>query len=1081
MEQNIVIISPFYNAEKYIEQCILSVANQDYQNYIHVLIDDCSTDNSFNIAKSCIKSLPISVRNNFTLIQNKENVGAVCNQIRVIRNYYTDCIQTYPNNIIMLLDGDDSLVNDPNIFIRYNEIYDDVEFTYGSSWSMADKIPLISQPYPPEIKNTKSYRQYKFNWNMPYTHLRTFRRYLVDKVSDDVFKDENGNWFRAGGDNATFYNILEQADPLKIKVISDIVYNYNDINPLNDYKVNQEEQTKTANYVINEISKYSIVIPTMWRYDKFTHFLKKLVESDRVEEIIIINNDPENTPIDEVLENSKILLEEFNGENIFVNPAWNHGVLASKNEKVCIVNDDVEFDLKLFNKIDPLYDKDFGVIGLCPGESDFNQHPITDGNIDIIPWNGEHTYGFGCLMFVKKSNWKPIPTGLKIYYGDNFIFDNALSEGKINYIITNLKFTTPFAKTTSDTNITKGMLEIEQQIYMNIKNQFNATEYNLLEKEYLKAVSTPSDINHHLPKLKELASECSSVVEFGVRTGVSTRAFLSCNSKLRSYDIQFDKSVQELFNIAKIEGKDVKYSIGDTLKIEIEETDLLFIDTNHTFEQLSQELERHHGKVKKYIAFHDTFSYATPLLTAIINFIQKYPEWKIKYHTTENNGLTVIEKSNNQKYTPKKNILIAIPTAKYIESDTFKSIYDLIIPEGYSVTYQHFYGYNIDQVRNLIADWTIKGFDYLFSVDSDMILPRDCLVKLLSHNKDVVSGLYIQRMFNQHNLELYDRNGRISYEDISGKGLVEIYGCGFGCVLVKKEVFIGVGYPQFEYHSAIDHAYTISEDTDFCAKAVSKGFKIWADTSVKCGHIGNTIFEVQEEINKRYNLEDNVTSRLRELGNQRLLPTQHLQYLENMKNVMSINPNVIYDIGACVLHWTNEAKNVWKDANFVVFEAMEETEFLYKEQGLLHHNGVLGSSDGEIVSFFKNVTHPGGNSYYRENIEVNEQALEYFPDSSKEDRCIMSLDTIVSEMGFPYPDLIKMDVQGAELDILKGATNVISRCSNLILELQSVEYNKGAPLKEEVIEYLNTIGFKLVGNGPFHNAGPDGDYHFMRY
>ncbi len=899
-EQSIVVISPFYNAEKYIKRCILSVANQKYENYIHVLIDDCSTDNSYEIADSCIKTLPKSINNNFIIIKNTENVGAVCNQINVLRNNYN--ITTSPHDIIMLLDGDDALVGDPSIFSYYNKLYDNnTEFTYGSCWSLADNIPLIAQPYPPEIKQSKTYRQYKFNWNIPYTHLRTFRRYLIDNVSDDVFKDMNGNWFKAGGDNATFYNIIEQADSDKIKVVSDIVCLYNDLNEINDYKVNTEEQTQTANYIINKKAKFSVVVPTMWRYERFIDFLKELVKNDYVNEIIIINNDSAKTPKDDILNHYKILVKAVNQENIFVNPAWNYGVLLSSNEKICILNDDIEFDLRLFEKIDSFYDKDFGVIGLCPGEPDFNQPPVVNGNIDIIPWSGEHTYGFGCLMFVKKSTWEPIPIELKIYYGDNFIFDRALSQGKTNYIITNLLFRTPFAVTTSDNSITEGILQKETSDYINIKNKF------------------------------------------------------------------------------------------------------------------------------------------------IMNESQQ-----------------------------KKTILIAIPTAKYIESDTFKSIYDLIIPEGYTVTYQHFFGYNIAQIRNLISDWVIKGFDYLFSVDSDITFQPDTLLKLLSHDKDVVSGMYIQRIPNTHNLELYCDTGRIDYENIMNKGLIQISGCGFGCVLVKKEVFVGIGYPQFEYHSAIDHNETISEDVDFCKKAIDKGFSIWADTSIKCSHIGNTTFDIKEPV------LNETQHRFIDLRNQRLLPTGHVNYLHKMKNDFDIKPKVIYDIGACVLHWTDEAKRVWNDATFIVFEAMKETEFLYKNEGLLYHNEVLGSQDGSVVSFYKNVTHPGGNSYYRENIDFNKEALDYFPDSSKETRVTMTLDSVVEQRGFPYPNLIKMDVQGAELDIIKGATNILKYCNDLILELQVVEYNKNAPLRDEVIDYLNSIGFYLVGTGPFHDAGPDGDYHFTK-
>jgi len=197
--------------------------------------------------------------------------------------------------------------------------------------------------------------------------------------------------------------------------------------------------------------------------------------------------------------------------------------------------------------------------------------------------------------------------------------------------------------------------------------------------------------------------------------------------------------------------------------------------------------------------------------------------------------------------TVKKKILIAIPTARYIEAETFKCIYDLEVPEGYEVTFQYFYGYRVDQVRNLIADWVVRGFDYLFSVDHDITFPPDTLKKLVSHDQDLVTGVYRQRLEPQQ-LEVYEPLGsRMSAQDLFTKNwkLIGIGGCGFGCVLVKKEVFVGVGYPQFEYYPALDHGNTISEDTDFCKKAMGKGFKLWCDPSILCGHIGSTTMHVE--------------------------------------------------------------------------------------------------------------------------------------------------------------------------------------------------------------------------------------------
>jgi hypothetical protein len=90
----------------------------------------------------------------------------------------------------------------------------------------------------------------------------------------------------------------------------------------------------------------------------------------------------------------------------------------------------------------------------------------------------------------------------------------------------------------------------------------------------------------------------------------------------------------------------------------------------------------------------------------------------------------------------------------------------------------------------------------------------------------------------------------------------------------------------------------------------------------------------------------------------------------------------------------------------------------------------------------------------------------------------VTLNTLARAKSYPAPDLVKMDVQGAELDIMKGALDLLKSTKHIILELQEVEYNKGAPLRDEVIEYMNTQGFDCLGM--FCNNGPDGDFHFVR-
>lgn len=835
--------------------------------------------------------------------------------------------------------------------------------------------------------------------------------------------------------------------------------------------------------------KYTVIIPTMWRCPHITiPFLAELSACHAVEEVIVIDNDPDKRPVH--IPQGKITLWCF-GKNIYVNPAWNFGVKQAKTDLICIVNDDIAFDVRVFDKLVPYLTPDSGVTGLCPGEKDFNQTPITTGSIDIIPWNGEHTYGYGCLFFLNKQNWQDIPKGLDVYYGDNYIFDLQLTKGRTNYLITNMRFKGHFAQTTSDTNISGGFLDRETPIYQRISTEMNSQE--ILQREFVAACNTVSDINKHVPVLHRLAQECNSVIELGVRTGVSTRAFLPLDVKLRSYDIEADHRVSELFLVANSQGKDMQYIMGDSLKIDVEPADLMFVDTVHSYEQVSAELARHGNKIRKYIAFHDTFVFGLGqenVLSAVIDFVMANPEWEFYHYDTENNGLTVIKRKS---FVQKKTILIALPTNRNVETETLKSIYDQVLPDGVETELQFFYGYQIDQIRNLIAEWG-KRYDYLFCVDSDIVLPKDALARLLSADKDVVSGLYIQRKPGHHILEIYEDtpNGgtqNVKWENLKGRGLVEIAGCGFGCVLVKGDVLRKMPYPHFVYKSALDHAFTFSEDVYFCLEARRHGFKIWADSSLLCEHIHSMRMIVDDipptpaiinpvanhteikSLSKSLDQEQ-VIARYKEIQQGIDLPPEHKSYLHMLATQHKIQPRVIYDIGSSVLHWTRYAKQLWPNARIIPFEAMQHADKFYERNGIAEYvNELITDRDGKTVKFYQDLLNPGGNSYYQETTGM-------FTEEHATMRTGISLDTIVAQRGFPMPDMIKMDTQGSELDILRGAPNVLKHVFDIIIEAQHVEYNKGAPSINEVRSFLEMNGFRQIAH--FAAGNVDGDYHFKR-
>lgn len=202
----------------------------------------------------------------------------------------------------------------------------------------------------------------------------------------------------------------------------------------------------------------------------------------------------------------------------------------------------------------------------------------------------------------------------------------------------------------------------------------------------------------------------------------------------------------------------------------------------------------------------------------------------------------------------------------------------------------------------------------------------------------------------------------------------------------------------------------------------------------------------------------------------------HQNYLKSIKEKYNFYPNVIYDIGAHLLTWSRLANNIWPDSKIIAFEAMDNVEFLYKEHNFEYSIGVFSDEDDKEVIFYQSNISPGGNSYYK---EISWASDIYFGKDSERIVKTTTIDTIVKQKNYPLPDMIKIDVQGSELDILKGMKNSLKNCKHIIVELQHINYNHGAPLNTESIPFIESLGYKLE-SGLFCNNGSDGDYHFKK-
>ena len=185
---------------------------------------------------------------------------------------------------------------------------------------------------------------------------------------------------------------------------------------------------------------------------------------------------------------------------------------------------------------------------------------------------------------------------------------------------------------------------------------------NKIIERYEELCLIPSDINEHLPTLKKYSEECDIVTEMGVRWIVSTWALLSGNpKKMTSIDLNhpsvFGGNIDEVYYTVNETSINFTFIESDSLKINIEPCDLLFIDTWHDYSQLKKELTRHHNNVKNT----NTFGYEDEpldwnnievietnlpkgLCPAIDEFLMTNKEWVLWERKPNNNGLTVLKK-----------------------------------------------------------------------------------------------------------------------------------------------------------------------------------------------------------------------------------------------------------------------------------------------------------------------------------------------------------------------------------------------------------------------------------------------------
>ena len=139
--------------------------------------------------------------------------------------------------------------------------------------------------------------------------------------------------------------------------------------------------------------------------------------------------------------------------------------------------------------------------------------------------------------------------------------------------------------------------------------------------------------------------------------------------------------------------------------------------------------------------------------------------------------------------------------------------------------------------------------DFVLWLDSDMVFSPDTLENMLAtmearQDIDILTGLYFRRttpytpvLFEKLDIDADEKCTYKEFDEIPGE-LFEVAACGFGCVLMRAEIFLDV---QSRFGQMFAPIGRTGEDVAFCWRARQCGARIYCDPKIELGHVGYTV------------------------------------------------------------------------------------------------------------------------------------------------------------------------------------------------------------------------------------------------
>lgn len=167
------------------------------------------------------------------------------------------------------------------------------------------------------------------------------------------------------------------------------------------------------------------------------------------------------------------------------------------------------------------------------------------------------------------------------------------------------------------------------------------------------------------------------------------------------------------------------------------------------------------------------------------------------------------------------------------------------------------------------------------------------------------------------------------------------------------------------------------------------------------------------------------------------------------------SPDYIIDVGAHIGTWSIEINKIFSLAKIIAIEPLpgkiNELEKNLGKMPVSIYNVLLGPENKQAVEFYSLGT---GSSVFKELTHFSTRAQKISVD-------MLALDYIIVKENAHENILLKIDVQGFEIEVLKGATKTLEGVDFVCMEISFLNYNEGAPLAHEVIPYMKSIGFVI--------------------